>query len=74
MVPDPDEANAPDTYCSIQVPYFLSATRRELDAFGHYSTGDGDAGDDVLAIDIRITFTVKVFFELVSDYGVFSFP
>merc|ERR1712224_1169010 len=53
-------------YASISVPYFLSATPRDSDA----TTTHRDEQDlDVLAIDIRITFTIKVFFDLVRQYG-----
>eukprot|EP01084_Bolivina_argentea_P173960 301330_1 len=53
-------------YSSISVPYFLSAATQSSIA-----GDDGDHEDtlNTLAMDIRITFTVKVFFDLVKDYG-----
>lgn len=64
-----------NNYASISVPYFLSATPRgsnnDNDNFDDLSQlFDADNQDsNVLAIDIRITFTIKVFFDLVKDYG-----
>ena len=62
-----------DQYSSISVPYFLSATPRGSSNDNNFDDisqlFDADNDSSVLAIDIRITFTIKIFFELVKDYG-----
>lgn len=67
-----DPRDIDNQYSSISVPYFLSATPRAssddtLDDISQLFDADNDS--NVLAIDIRITFTIKIFFELVKDYG-----
>jgi len=72
-------------YASISVPYFLSAAPRGNGGGGGTlgsARGGGVNVDEItqfvdeeiqdsniLAIDIRITYTIKAFFELVKDYG-----
>jgi len=57
-------------YASISVPYFLSATPKASEfASWHEDGRDEEWGSHGLAMDIRISFTVKAFFDLVKSYG-----
>ena len=62
-------------FATISVPYFLSANPRgDLSSWTTPMDDDGGGVDDEwnngLALDIRISFTIKAFFDLVKSYGV----